>query len=94
MLKRYFYCVVAPLLLQIMTVYITIEIYAGKVSWIGMEIFFFSLFVIPATTIFNAIRTKLKTEIKTLTLFGQNLLVSYIVLIVVFLKLILPNFNT
>lgn len=94
MLKKYFYCVVIPLLLQILAVYITIEMYKGKVSWIGLDIFFFSLFIIPAITIFNAIRTKLKTKTKILLLFSQNLLISYIVLLIVFFTLILPNFNT
>jgi len=89
---RYVYCAVVPLLLQIITVYITIEFYEGKTSWIGLDIFFFSLLILPATTIFNIIRTKLKTETKILLLFGQNLLISYIVLLIVFFTLILPNF--
>ena len=91
---RYLYCTVIPLLLQILTVYITIEYYEGKVSWIGLDIFFFSLVILPATTIFNAIKTKLQTETKILLLFSQNLLISYSVLLIVFYIFIQPNFIT
>ena len=55
----------------------------GNGSWIGLGIFLFAIPILPATTIYNAIRTKAKTESKTLTLFGQNLLIAFIAPIVI-----------
>jgi hypothetical protein len=50
----------------------------GNGSWVGLGVFIFSIPILPATTVYNAIRTKTKVETKTLVLFGQNLLIAYI----------------
>jgi hypothetical protein len=85
---KYIYCVVIPLLLQILTVYIIIEMNTGNGSWVGLLVYLFALFILPATTIFNATRTKSKKDTRTLVLFGQNLLVAYlapVILVAIFI---------
>lgn len=86
---RYFYCVVIPLLLQVISVYIIIKMNTGNGSWVGLLVYLLAIPILPATTIFNAIRTKTKTEIKTLFLFGQNLLIAYLAPIIIFAFLVL-----
>jgi hypothetical protein len=80
---RYLYCTVIPLLLQILAVFIIIEMNTGNGSWIGLGVFLFAIPILPATTIFNAIRTKTKTEIKTIILFFQNLLIAIIAPVII-----------
>jgi hypothetical protein len=82
-LMKYLYCVIIPLLLQIITVYIIIEMNTGNGSWLGLAAFLFSIPILPATTIYNAVRTKVKTEARILMLFGQNLLIAFIAPIVI-----------
>lgn len=76
---RYVYCVVIPLLLQIVTVYITIKMNTGNGSWLGLGVLLLAIPTLPITTLINALRTKSKPDIKTIVLFGQSLLIAYIV---------------
>lgn len=80
---KYIYCVVIPLLLQLITAYIIITINTGNGSWIGLGVLLFSIPILPATTIINAMRTKSKTETTTLILFGQNLLIAFVAPVII-----------
>lgn len=80
---KYVYCVVVPLLLQLIACYTVIAMNTGNGSFIGLGVFLFAIPILPATTIYNAIRTKAKTETKTLLLFGQNLLIAFVAPIVI-----------
>jgi hypothetical protein len=75
---KYIYCVVIPLILQLITCYTLIEINTGNGSFVGLAVFLFAIPILPATTIFNAIRTKTKIETKLPVLFGQSMLVAFV----------------
>ena len=73
---RYVYCVVIPLLLQVLTVYIIIVMNTGNGSWVGLGAFLFAMPIIPITTIVNAVRTNQKKDMETAKLFLQSMLFS------------------
>ena len=73
---RYFYCVVVPLLLQILTVYIIIVLNTGNGSWAGLAALLFAIPIIPVTAIVNIVRTTQKKDLETAKLFLQSILFS------------------
>lgn len=75
-LMRYVYCVVIPLLLQVLAVYIIIVMNTGNGSWAGLAAFLFAIPIIPITAIVNAVRTNQKKDITTVKLFLQSILFS------------------
>ncbi len=80
---KYVYCVIIPLLLQLLVVYIIIEMNTGNGSWLGLAAFLFAIPIIPLTAIINAVRTSQKKEIKLPILFLQSVLISIVVPIIV-----------
>ena len=80
---KYLYCVGIPLILQILVVYIIIELNTGNGSWIGLAAFLLAIPVVPLTIIINSVRTNLKTQIELPILFLQSLLVGIAVPIIV-----------
>ena len=73
---RYFYCVVIPLLLQVLTVYIIIVMNTGNGSWAGLAALLFAIPIIPITAIVNTVRTNQKNDLETAKLFLQSILFS------------------
>lgn len=73
-IMRYIYCVVIPLLLQVLAVYIIILMNTGNGSFLGLAAFLFAMPIIPITAIVNAVRTNQKKDLKTAKLFLQSLM--------------------
>lgn len=73
---RYVYCVLIPLLLQVLTVYIIIVMNTGNGSFVGLGAFLLAMPIIPITAIVNAVRTNQKKDIATPKLFLQSLMFS------------------
>jgi len=80
---RYIYCVVIPLLLQILTVYIIIVMNTGNGSFVGLAAFLFAMPIIPITAIVNVVRTNQNKDMKTAQLFLQSILSSIIIPLII-----------
>lgn len=76
---KYIYCVLIPLLLQLVIVYTIIEMNTGNGSWLGLAAFLFAIPVVPVTAIINAVRTGTKKDKKQSILFLQSILIAFIV---------------
>ena len=76
---RYVYCVLVPLLLQVLTVYIIIVMNTGNGSFLGLAAFLLAMPIIPITAIVNAVRTNQKNDMKTTKLFLQSLIFSVVI---------------
>lgn len=80
---RYIYCVVVPLLLQVLTVYIIIVMNTGNGSWAGLAAFLFAIPIIPITAIVNIVRANQNKDMKTARLFLQSILSSIVIPLII-----------
>lgn len=80
---RYIYCVVIPLLLQVLTVYIIIVMNTGNGSWAGLAAFLFAIPIIPITAIVNIVRANQNKDMKTARLFLQSILSSIVIPLII-----------
>lgn len=80
---RYIYCVVIPLLLQVLTVYIIIVMNTGNGSWAGLAAFLFAIPIIPITAIVNIVRANQNKDMKTARLFLQSILSCIVIPLII-----------